>query len=324
MPEWSEQLERQLASALARCAPQVRFDGRDAGALWLWQAKRKAALNEALGLDVPTVYGPPKATLVKGQEKAVDQFQVWSVETEPGVALQVHMRAVAALAGRPGAIVINLADRFDPAEHETFCGRINAMGLTAVSLTPRGLHDNSVWSLAAAYLGLGQSYAGVAVSDLLRVVDHIESLLEVESEPLIVLGSGWLVPVVLAFAALDQRITGLVIGFGDGETLGGPTDRPPLFMNAYMHLGPNPVLTLAQCVVPKPMLLSNFPERSVGWLTNGKSGVLAPTEQLKQLTETYHVAGHPDRLELTGTAAGPDERLEQLRHFLEDHFTTID
>ncbi len=322
MAKWSDQIERQLADELARCEGKVRFEGDDAGSLWLWQADRRTGIKDAMALDLPTVYGPPKARLVQGQADTAGKHQLWAVETEANLVTDVHLVAGLPIAERPATIAMNLTASQNPAAHQIFCEQVNSLGLTGVSVTPRCCTgNNELKALAEVYLGLGKSYAGTVVGDLLRVIDHVESLLQIESEPIILITSGIVTPLALALAAIDQRIGGLIVDFGGDDSHMQPSGTPPFFVDQFGQLGANPLLTLAQCCVPRPMLLIDYPLDAPSWLSVAESIVLPFRAKLDRLRETFRTAGHPTRLQ-TIESAEIENRIDVLASFLETHFIT--
>lgn len=319
----SEQLDRQIAAALSRCAEKLSFTGTVAEDLWLWQAKCRGGVKEALALEMPTVYGPPTAKLVSGDPNSPGQLQLWDVTTDQGLADRVYVQSSGTGARRPAGIVMDLAGEDSSQEAERFCRQVVAMGLAgAVTCAKTGSDRSELAQLAALYLGLGKSYAGAVVGDLMRVLDHLESQLKFESEPIILAAGGPAMPIALALAAVDQRISGLVLDFSETVQVSGPAGCPPLFINQYLHLGPNPILSLALCGVPRPILLVDWPtEQTDYWSDVNKTAVLSPADQLDALRRAYRISGHPERIELISSSDVSD-RFEMFEAFLKTHFAS--
>lgn len=316
MDMWPDQLKRQAIAALNNCASKVAFTGTTAEELWLWQAERRAALKRAMVLELPPVYGPPKAKIIQGDPDRPDRLQTWSIETDPGMTVPLAVQAASTVA----ALVFHIAQRPDPPSHQKLCEQVSALGLAAAVVALRATDDREPTdSVAELYVGLGGSYAGAAVKDLLRVVDHVESRFQSDTEPLIITATGRMTPMALALAAIDQRVAGLMIDGSDSAVWNGPQGRPPLFLEQYVHLGPNPIMTLAQCCAPRPMTLLNFPTDKPSWLPGTQSPVLSAADQIGTLRETFDVAGHADRLQL-GHGCPPDH----IKTFLNEHFPATD
>jgi len=302
MGQWPQLIERQLAGALLKkCASCGHFSKDSPEQLWVWQGQRRVNIKEALGLELPTIYGPPRARVIIGDPQKAHQSQTWHVETEPENPIELYLQTGLPTGGKPAAYILQLSTVSDPETQKQFTAQIGEMGLVGLSMPLRGSnHPGGIEELAEVYLGLGRCYAGAVATDLLRIIDHVENHFGLEGEPIVLVLSGIGIPIGLAFAAIDQRISALIIDFTDApRSLLAPAGRPPLFTNQYLHLGPNPLLLLAQCYVPRPMRILHLPENAqTPWLQNEKAGVIAFTEQLKQLEFAYLASGNPDRLEI--------------------------
>jgi hypothetical protein len=242
------------------------------------------------------------------------------VQTEPGIHRPLYLQYAATPAARAG-VVLQLGD--PPQSPREFCREVSSLGLTAAVSTLRAGADPLKQARAAElYLSIGKSYAGLAVTDLLRILDHLENQLELEGEPIILILSGVAIPIGLSLAAIDQRIGGVILEFSGENIVGGPTGCPPLFVNPYVLLGANPTLSLAQCCAPKPMLMVDFPISEDRWLGVNQSGVLSAMEQLEELQRTYEVSGHPERLDVA-SSADDGGQIELLKTFLKNHFISV-
>jgi len=242
--------------------------------------------------------------VVVGNPKKPSAGQVWHVETEPDVLAELILHAGPETTGHPTAYVLQVSEEATREPRQAFCQSIAEMGLVGLSVPLRGVEfPAGPAKLAEAYLGLGRCYAGAVATDLLRVIDHVEHQFSVESEPILLVLSGTGILPGLAFAAIDQRIGSVVVDFSSAPVaLLGPTGVPPVFIQQYLHLGSNPLLTLAQCCVPRPMILIGAPpEADRLWLENPKAGILKFTDQITLLKDTYQSAGNPDRLAIHGT-----------------------
>lgn len=321
MGEWSEQVKRQLVAALGECSRKTEFVGTEPGELWLWQAERRSALKTAMGIELPTVYGPPKSRIVIGRPDHPHDLQQWMVETEHGIHSAVTQQSQPSINGRIGAVVVHLLDREDNELQPRLCRELSESGLAVASITLRGGYGPmGIAPVAQVYLGVGRPYAGAVINDLLRVMDHLESILELEGDPTILVIPGHLAELGLAYAAIDQRINGIVVDLSTQHPLGDPDGRVPWFAGLYSHLGPNPTQTLIQCCVPRPITILNWPNDLPAWIDVPKSGVRSPADQLQTILRTYDIAGQHDRFATLPAAADFPAMLDAVRNFLSTHF----
>lgn len=291
MAQWPNLIERQLLNALNRAGTGGgRFDQEAADQLWVWQGKCRVDIKEALTLEVPMVYGPPKARVVRGDPDHPEKGQLWHVETEKENLIDVFMQTPPPIVEQASRYLLRVTDQIDREVHQAFCRKISAMGLVGLSSPLRNAGTpESIAELAEIYLELGRCYGGAAATDLLRVIDHLEQHFNIEGEPLILMVSGLAILPGLAFAAIDQRISGVIVDFrfAPAEVV-KPTGFPPLLKEPFVHLGANPLLTIMQCVATRPMMLiGDLPDAKEPWIKNAKSGVLSFADQIKAVEELY-------------------------------------
>lgn len=317
MTQWSEMIERHLADTLAQCCAKAgHFGEENTEQLWVWQGHRRVHIKEALGLALPPVYRPPKADLAGNQPTSSFEGQRWLVETEPNLLVDVHVHTGAA---KPRGYVLRVFEAADPEPQREFCRRVSELGLLGLSTALRGSDvPNGLHRLSEIYLGLGRCYAGAAAGDLLRVLDFVDQQFMAEGTPILLVLSGVGIPLGLAFAAIDQRVSGLIVDFTDAPAwILAPTGQPPLFLSPYLRLGPNPLLVLAQCCAPRPMTLVHPPTQTPApWLQNRNSGVLPLVDQLVELQCTYQAAGGADRLNIVMPDQPPPSVLDLIAKYL--------
>lgn len=294
---------------IKRCANHDHFRKDSPEQLWVWQGQRRVDIKESLGLELPSVYGPPKAKIIHGRIDQPFSGQFWHVETAQDITTDLCLRTAAA--GRPAGYVLKLSESADREPQEKFCRTINQMGLAGVSVPLRGCDQPAgVFILAEIYLGLARCYAGSVVTDLMRVIDHLEHQFSIDVEPIVLMLSGLGIPAGLALTAIDQRISALVIDFTSApKSILAPVGSPPFFKDQFLHLGPNPLLVLAQCCAPRPMAIVNYPpDAQAPWLKNHKVGVLSFVDQLAQIQNAYDAANYTERLQIFG----PDKTQPQI------------
>ncbi len=322
MAQWPNLIERQLVNALNRTrARGVPLAGNESGQLWSRQGKCRADIKDALGVEWPTVYSPPKARVIRGMPEHPEKGQIRHVETEPDNLIEVHLQTPPPTTEPLLRYMLEVSDDVHRESHRAFCEKISQMGLIGVSAALRNAGTpESIAELAEIYLGAGQCYGGVSVLDFLRITDHLEHHFNMEGDPLILVVSGLAILPGLAFAAIDQRISGILVDFRSATAaIDRPVGFPPLFRDQYIHLGTNPLLTLMECVAPRPMMLAGAPENaSEAWIKNTKSGVLAFDDQRKTLQELYESENAGEQLiivEADEFTANNAEWLKKLADF---------
>jgi hypothetical protein len=321
MAQWPNFIERQLLNALNRASTGGgRFDKDTAEQLWVWQGKCRVDIKEALTMEVPMVYGPPKAKIVRGSTDHPEKGQLWHVETENDNLIEVHMQTPPPIIDQSSRYLLHVTDQIDRESHQAFCKKSSAMGLGVVSYPLRNAGtQESIAELAEIYLGMGRCYGGASAMDLLRVTDHMEQLFNIEGEPLILMVSGLAIVPGLAFAAIDQRISGVIVDFRSAPaTVIQPTGFPPLLKEQYVHLGANPLLTIMQCVAARPMMLiGTIEEAKEPWIKNAKSGVLSFADQIKAVEELYVSQHAGEQLTIVGLEEFEGDEARWVRKMME-------
>ncbi len=301
MGQKSDQVVRQILSELQSCCAKGHFSDESPEKLWFWQGHRRVDIKESLCFELPPVYGPPKADLVKGKVEDATSLQVWNVKTEQQIHTRLALKSPKVKAGRTQSFVMKIFDTPDTRGQDEFISQITQAGHTALCLNLRYSEQiNDIHELAEMYLGFGKSYAGEVVIDLMRVIDHLEHQHQIEADPIILLLSGATVPFGLALSSIDQRISAIIIDYSDpDDPLLNISGRAPFFKGQFTHLGPNPWLVLAQCSVPKPMTILGSPRQSHPELAEpAKSCLLTFGQIVDNLRQTYQISGFDSRLNL--------------------------
>jgi hypothetical protein len=326
MAHWSEDIERQIIMALAqRNVESGHFDPDGSEQLWSWQGKRRVAIKDVLGLELPAVYGPPRAELIEGKAETPEKGQLWRIETERDNQAEVFLRS-APPADQLIGYILRLFDQTNRAPQEAFCESMSHLGRTGLATSLRGAESaEKLAELAEIYLGLGRCYGDVTVIDLMRILDHLEDQFRIDSEPIVLMVSGYAIPLGLAYGAIDQRVSGFILDYTDApKAVNEPTGIAPFFLGQYSQLGANPGLVMLQCCAPRPMVIVGRPPKAEeSWLKDSKAGVLSFTAQLEELKRTYDSAGCPERL----TIIEPDQpkpTLEELTSQIIVHFSDPD
>ncbi len=326
MARWPGLIERQLVNALIKkCETSGHFSKDSPEQLWVWQGQRRVSIKDALGLDLPTVYGSRKSRVILGHPAKPTAGQVWHIETEPDVLAELHVRSSEPVPGQPTAYILQLSQTADYDLQGKFTQTVSELGLVGVSAPMRGAETpGGMAELAEIYLGLGRCYAGGQVTDLLRMTDHLENQFEIEGEPIVLVLSGMGIPIGLAFAAIDQRVSAVIVDFRDApKSITTPVGGPPMFINQYVNLGPNPLLVLAQCCAPRPMtVVGTPPDAQTPWLANPKSGVIPFTEQLTHLQAAYQASGNPERLKIIRYDKPEPSIVDLIRQTLEPFYSS--
>ena len=298
MAERSDQIKREVERLLASGKGKSHVVQGDANELWFWQGHMRVNIKDALSLELPAVYGPPKANLViqrDGQHR--EDVQLWNVETEPGINVALNISLPAHTISHPAGVVLKVFERIDEEQANRFSELITSSGLACGYFPIRTSEsfDNDIYKLAQVYLDSGRCLAGVIAVDLIRIIDHIEHQFQIEGEPIVLNISGEIASAGLACAAIDQRISGIIIDYeGQIDSLMSFTGKAPLFRDPYLHLGANPWLVLAQCCIPRPMAIMNLPEKMD--ITPPVDKMLSFGEQLDILQKTYKSVAQEDNL----------------------------
>ncbi len=306
MAKRSDQIKRNVERLLSSGKGKSHFSQGDSNQLWFWQGHMRVNVKEALSLDLPTVYGPPRANLAESSDNK-DVVQLWKVETEPGINIPLTINLAKTATNQPAGFVLKIFERADDNEYKNFCGQITSAGLACgcFSIRTSESFGNDIYKLAQVYLDGGRCLGGVIASDLIRIIDHIEHQFQIEGEPIVLVISGEISSVGLACGAIDQRISGIIIDYmGKEDSLISFTGKAPFFRDPYLHLGTNPWLVLGQCCVPRPIAILNPPNN-----TQSKPPVdkmLTLTEQIDILRSTYKSAGKEGNLYVFDKPPLPD------------------
>ncbi len=324
MTQWPDLIERQVASVLSKKCTRVNHFTKDGPEqLWIWQGQRRVDIKDALGLELPTIYGPPRFHIAVGQPGKPELGQLWKIETTADQFTDLYLHADVSTAAQPTAFILRVFDRDDPSEQKDICRQISQEGLIGLATHLRGAAKPEIMAqLAEIYLGIGRCFAGAVVSDFLRIIDHIEHQFNIDGTPIVLILSGLAIPMGLAMAAIDQRISALVVDFDESSTpFLEPSGRAPLFINQYLHLGANPFLVLCQCYAPRPLLvIHRLQDAAKPWLSDSRSGILSFAEQLDLLKGTYDAAGYPDRVE-TISPDNPRPNLTEMVKISIEYYT---
>jgi hypothetical protein len=300
MAQWPNFIERQLLNALNYASNVHRhYDTDNAEQLWAWQGKCRISIKESLGTQIPAVYSPPKARMLRGKTERPEKGQLVQIETENDNVVEINIQTPPPLVEHAPKCLLKVSDEIDREYHQTFCEKASKIGLTGVSFAMRnaGIRE-SIGELAEIYLGLGRCYGGAVVQDLFRVTDYLEQQFNTEGEPMFLMLSGLAILPGLAFAAIDQRISGVIVDFRSARgAIERPTGFPPFLKEQYIHLGANPLLSIMECVATRPMMFIGEPaESKEPWIKGGKTGVLSFAAQRKCIEEVYESENASDQL----------------------------
>ncbi len=298
MAKRSDQIKREIERLLALGKGKSHFTQNDANELWFWQGHMRVNIKNTLSLELPAVYGPPKAIPVNSNSQPPQQnIQIWNVETEPGINVPLEIHLPRNITAQPSGFVLKIFEQLDEKQTKNFCEEITSSGLACsyFSIRTSNSFDNDIYKLAQIYLDSGRCLSGVIATDIIRVVDYIEHQFQIEGEPIVLIASGKIASAILACSAIDQRISGIILDYaGDTDSLMSFTGKAPFFRDPYLHLGANPWLVLAQCCVPRPIAILNLPENINEPLPVNK--MLSFAEQLEILQNTYKSAGKENNL----------------------------
>jgi hypothetical protein len=216
--------------------------------------------------------------------------------------------------GTSAGFVLRVFDTLKQDTQEAFCSAVSEAGLTGVAMGLRGADSpEKLLELAEVYLGLGRCYGEAITVDLMRIVDHLENESGAEGEPIVLVLSGFAIPVGLAYASIDQRISGLIIDYTDvPRSVIEPAGTPPFFLASYAALGPNPPLVMLQCCATRPMtIIGATGKTNESWLGDPIAGVLSFANQLAILKRTYDATGNSERLTIID-ADQPRPKMKEL------------
>ncbi len=267
--------------------------------LWFWQGKRRIDIKESLGLDLPSVYGPPNAKLVRETSTTSGNIQIWEIETEPQITRTLRINLGTAPTTQPTGFVLGIFPEENPKAMEEFENKITKEGLVALSITLRTTDKFNIDTLAEIYLNMGRCYAGVCATDIIRILDHIEHQFHIDNEPIILWSSGISTSIGFTVSAIDKRISATIVDYSDTtESLLTPLGKPPIYKDIYQHLGASPWLVVAQCCLPKPLVFIGTPQnRNITPLIENSNNVfLSFDNQMKILKATYKSAEVENKL----------------------------
>jgi hypothetical protein len=242
-----------------------------------------------------------------------DKGQLVQIETENDNLVEIHIQTPPLLVEHSPKFLLNVSEEIDREYHRTFCEKVSKMGLAGVSFAIRNAGTReSIGELAEIYLGFGRCFGGAVVQDLFRVTDYLEQQFNTEGEPVFLMVSGLAILPGLAFAAIDQRISGVIVDFRSAPgAIERPTGFPPFLKDQYIHFGANPLLSIMECVATRPMMFIGEPaESKEPWIKGGKTGVLSFAAQRKCLEGVYESENAADRLMIVADEdfAGNEEK----------------
>jgi len=288
-PEFS--VERQIDQRLERHVQEYWFVGHSAEQLWRWQIERRYQLREAMRLELPAVYVPPRAEVLEVTSRNGLRVEFIAIETEEDFWLPAYVlkqpgeqsgRTVIALhgQGRGAADVVGLAEQEHTRKHVQehqydYADRWARAGFIVVAPELRGygrlmlgddrqrvdgspaeeLWRNSVDRLKGIYLRLGQTYAGRCVADLTRLIDYLEDREDIDADRIGIGGMGDGARVLSWLTAVEDRIGAVAaaaLNRADADTLLEPRAGPPAMLDARTLVDHASIFA---CYVPRPLCL---------------------------------------------------------------------
>jgi dienelactone hydrolase len=314
-PEFS--VEGQILRRLHDCRQACRFDGQRPEQLWRWQVEQRQQFRRAMRLSLPTVYTPPHAERIETAERDGIRIDLLAVEIESDFWLPVHL--LRAPDGHDGKTLVVLHGQGRGANDATGTADPTQEGPPAYAATwardgfvvavpelrgfgrlrladdrttcDAGAAQDSADRLMAIYLWLGQSYAGCCVGDLVRLLDYLESLPEVDPDRIGVAGVGAGAHAFSWLAAIEDRIAAGSLASTScrgAESLLEPGLGPPPVIESFGIVDPIAILA---CHAPRPLYLQ---ARAAG------CAAATGTEEspIDRLAALYLLCGAPDRLVL--------------------------
>ena len=216
-----------------RTPKQYTFRAQTRGEHQVWKEQARARLREITGLE-DCEDAEPAPQLVQTCKMNGLRRESWLITTEPDVRMPFYLlrpektngAAVLFLHGHGGGKEMLVT----PAGEEgiTFAEELAKEGFLVFCPDERGSGErrerfeqgdsveacrgNSHRELQQAAIGFGQSMVGWAIWDLMRLVDHIETLPEVENGRIGCAGFSGGGQLTLWLAALDERIRAAMTG----------------------------------------------------------------------------------------------------------------
>ncbi len=340
-PDFS--VERQIRKRLEQFTQGYWFQGQTAEQFWRWQVERRQHLRRAMRLELPTVYAPPRAEVIESNECEGIRRSLIALETEPDFWLPVYLlkptgeyngRTLIALHGdgRGAVDVIGMADEHHTQQHieqhqYDYADRWARAGFFVAAPELRGygrlmleddrrhldrspadqLWRNSVDRLMAIYLRLGRTYAGCCAADLIRLLDYLESLEDVDPDRLGIGGMGQGARALSWLIALDDRVSAAAVAAlkrADADTLLQPSLNPPAMVDARTLVDHASIFA---CYAPRPLCLqagrrdSEIPVEHVQAMADRLADLYALCDADSHLTFDLHSGGrvfdHPRAIE---------------------------
>ncbi len=263
-------VDRQIERRLDQYRDDYWFQGWTAEELWQWQVQRRQRLRRVMRLDLPTVYAPPRVETLDSQKREGILQELVALETEEDFWVPLYL--LKPLGQKSGGTIIALHgegrgadDVVGLADHETARQHIQARqydyafqwakaGFTVAAPELRGygrlmlesdrrrveedpeeeLWRNSVARLRVVYLRLGLTYAGCCVTDLMRLLDHLESRADVDPDRIGIAGVSEGARVLSWLIAVEDRIAAAAASAlrrDDADTLLEPRLLPPALLD---------------------------------------------------------------------------------------------
>lgn len=290
--------------------------------LWFWQGRRRIDIKESLGIDIPAVYGPPNAKILEESQENGRFLSVWQVEVEPGITRNIRVSYRDPNSSVFNGFVVGVFEKKEDEKEsglEAFERKVVKEDLVAVSILLAADSVFDIECLSEIYLNMGSCYGGLCVAEIIRVIDHMEHQYNIDGEPIILVAEGRAASLAILLGAIDKRVSAIVVDYNSSfEPLLSPTAKPPLYRDIYKLLGPQPWLVVAQCCIPKPLVVIGRPANADGIkLSDSEEKIFSGLdEQLKILKSTYKGVGAEKKLLVIDSAEDITQILREIAALL--------
>jgi len=280
-PDFS--LEHQISRRVQECRESHCFEGHRPEQLWRWQVDHRHRLRHAMRLTLPTVYSPPRAESIESSHHGDLSLDFLTLQTQVDFSLPLYLirprfrgegRTLIILHGL-GRGAIDAVAPDSPSDITGYAAAWARAGFVVVvpelrgygrlslrddrSADPtqaeKGCPSDSTNRLKIIYLRLGLTYAGCCVTDLIRLLDYIESRDEVDADRVGIAGIGQGARAMSWLAGVDDRLAaGLtaLVTRSDQEAIFKPQLSPPSLIDAFGVIEP---LSILAGYVPRPLYL---------------------------------------------------------------------
>jgi hypothetical protein len=289
-----------------RCASKPM---RSPEELWQWQFNYRKRLRKSMRLDMPPVYQVPAVLQHQFHSVRGRLTERFCLETQQNLLMPVRREVSAA-----GPMEFALIDMTRPGSSEWSKDWDGLLDFgwaiyrpTIQGWSPPGAGDLSVEELSHNYIALGTTYAAQAVTDVMRLIDHIDNTPDAAEPQTVVVADRATSELASWVAALDQRICGAAITLWPDHNSIEVSSSPPRLLNAREVSAPRIVL---RALAPRPLLLIEEAESDP--LQNIADG-------LKDLRDLYELCGQSDAIH-TSIGSPSTPQISALACVGETHF----